>query len=71
MMEELQVYYEKKRVGALRRDDDLVYSFSYESSWIEDKESIRCLLLSGMIDKQIVLEKFIASINKIFVRPKD
>lgn len=35
----LYVYFENQKVGTLIRDEDLVYSFSYEDSWLESKTS--------------------------------
>lgn len=34
-MSKLNVFYEKVKVGELKRDEDLVYSFAYDSDWLQ------------------------------------
>jgi serine/threonine-protein kinase HipA len=38
-MRKLNVFYEQKKVGVLKRDEELTFSFSYEKSWISDPKN--------------------------------
>ena len=38
-MNQLNVFFEKKKVGTLYRDEELVYSFTYAEGWLDDKEA--------------------------------
>lgn len=43
-MKKLNVFYEEKLVGSLRRDEDLIFSFSYSDDWLADKEAFQLSL---------------------------
>lgn len=43
-MKKLKVFYEDKLVGELKRDEELIYSFTYKDSWLEDKNSFQLSL---------------------------
>ena len=43
-MNKLNVFYEEKLVGALTRDRELVYSFSYSDEWLRDEEAFQLSL---------------------------
>jgi serine/threonine-protein kinase HipA len=38
-MTKLNVFYEEKKVGELKRDEELTFSFNYENSWLNDPKS--------------------------------
>lgn len=43
-MSKLNIFYEDKKVGTLFRDEDLIYSFSYSESWLNEKEAFQLSL---------------------------
>lgn len=43
-MNKLNVFFESKKLGTLYRDEELIYSFSYSDSWLEDREAFQLSL---------------------------
>ncbi len=43
-MSKLNIFYEDKKVGTLYRDEELIYSFSYSESWLNEKEAFQLSL---------------------------
>ncbi len=43
-MSKLNIFYEDKKVGTLYRDEELIYSFSYTASWLNEKEAFQLSL---------------------------
>lgn len=61
-MNKLNIFFEKKKVGTLYRDDDLIYSFSYNEEWLNDKEafqlSLAMPLQKGSFGNKVTLSYF-------------
>ena len=51
-MRKLNVYYETIKVGELRRNEDLVYSFAYEKSWLNDAQRFPLSLAMPLESKE-------------------
>lgn len=43
-MSKLNIFFENKKIGTLYRDEDLIYSFSYNDSWLKDDEAFQLSL---------------------------
>ena len=43
-MRKLNIFFEKKKIGTLYRDEDLIYSFSYDDGWLNYKEAFQLSL---------------------------
>lgn len=61
-MNQLNVFFEKKKVGTLYRDEELVHSFAYAESWLDDKDafplSLAMPLSSSKFGNKITLSFF-------------
>ena len=51
-MKKLYAFFENTRIGVLKKDDDDVYSFTYEKSWREDKRAFP-ISLAMPLDQQV------------------
>ena len=53
-MKKLHVFFEDKKVGTLKQNKDLIYSFAYSDEWIENKDAFPISLVMPLKKEAIV-----------------